>query len=123
MNILKNIEILEFLHSLGYEHDDLPKIIERIKLNLRKSKDFPHEIGLLLGYPIKDVKGFIENRGKSFSKSGHWKVYGDCENAEQTFFEYKRCRSCFMELYCQGYNCLEIIEKYNSGRHSDYLLK
>ena len=37
--------------------------------------DFPHEIGLLLGYPPEDVSGFIENGGKNFLCSGYWKVY------------------------------------------------
>lgn len=28
---------------------------------------FPHEMGVLLGYPTEDVLGFIENQGKIIS--------------------------------------------------------
>lgn len=123
VDTLKDIEIMSFLHSLGYTDSDYNMILKKIKNNLRNSKDFPHEIGLLLGYPVKDVKGFIKHNGKEFSALGHWKVYGDSEQAEEAFCEYKKCRNCFMELYCKGYNCLEIIEKYNSNQTIDNLLK
>ena len=33
--------------------------------------DFPHEIGIFLGYPLEDVVGFIENQGKNYTCSGY----------------------------------------------------
>lgn len=38
-------------------------------------QQFPHEMGLLLGYPIEDVVGFMEHSGKEYLYSGYWKVY------------------------------------------------
>ena len=32
----------------------------------REKEKFPHEIGLILEYPIWDVKGFIEHKGRDF---------------------------------------------------------
>ncbi len=44
----------------------------------RYDKDhFPHEIGVFLGYPPKDVLGYIENNGKNFVLCKYWKVYGN----------------------------------------------
>lgn len=111
---LSNPETLEFLHSIGYASTDINNILNRIKRHFRISDDFPHEIGLLLGYPLRDVKGFIENKGKCFRQLGHWKVYDDIESAVKLFNEYNHCQRCFMSLYQKGYNCFEIIEKFRS---------
>ena len=44
------------------------------KLN---SNDFPHEIGIFLGYPLKDVVGFMGYGKYQFCKTRYWRVYGD----------------------------------------------
>ena len=41
-----------------------------------EAADFPHEIGVFLGYPLEDVVGFIRHRGKCFTCCGCWKSYG-----------------------------------------------
>ena len=69
----------------------LPKLIERI----RASEEFPHEIGLFLGYPPEDVQGFLDHR--PCKCSGCWKVYGDENKAKKTFDLYKKCE----RVYCQ----------------------
>ena len=38
---------------------------------------FPHEVGLFLGYPLKDVTGFIEKAPRTLVKRGDWQVFGD----------------------------------------------
>lgn len=48
--------------------------------------EFPHEIGLFLGYPLCDVRGFIEDaRGGVCLGCGYWKVYGEVEEREKLF--------------------------------------
>ena len=47
--------------------------------------DFPHEVGLFLGYPPEDVEGFRLHRGRDYKLSGCWKVYSDVERARQCF--------------------------------------
>lgn len=39
----------------------------RYEAYVQKGKAFPHEIGVLLGYPAEDVKGFVVNEGKIIS--------------------------------------------------------
>lgn len=56
---------------------------------LREEPDFPHEIGLFLGYPLEDVKGFIENKADSSKCSGCWKVYGNEQKALKLFEKYE----------------------------------
>ena len=62
---------------------------------LRRESDFPHEVGLFLGYPPRDVEGFIREKARRAKCTGAWKVYGDEEVARKTFALYKRCtRAC-----------------------------
>lgn len=60
---------------------------------LESNGEFPHEIGVFLGYPIEDVLGFIQHKGKSFKLNGYWKVYGDEKKASSMFQKYNECRS------------------------------
>ena len=53
---------------------------------------FPHEIGLFLGYPVEDVLGFVQHKGKNCKFSGYWKVYGNVEHAKKCFRQYDACR-------------------------------
>lgn len=93
------------LSMLGYKADDVEscvKCLSRKLVNLKSSKDFPHEIGLFLGYPIEDVKGFIKHRG-SFSKcTGLWKVYGDVERAKRIFKKYEKCTNDYRSRFRNG---------------------
>jgi hypothetical protein len=57
-----------------------------------KSRDFPHEIGLFLGYPLDDVLGFVKHKGKNYKLCGYWKVYGNVEQAKRCFRQYDKCR-------------------------------
>lgn len=54
--------------------------------------DFPHEVGLFLGYPVEDVEGFRKHDGRDFKFCGLWKVYSDEERARTCFRRYNCCR-------------------------------
>ena len=52
-------------------------------------------MGLFLGYPPEDVRGFIENRAAGCKLIGCWKVYGDVDAAKEKFASFERCtRAC-----------------------------
>lgn len=59
---------------------------------------FPHEIGLLLGYPLEDVKAFIRNHGMNYILCGYWKVYHDKETAVRIFDSYTKARLNALEV-------------------------
>ena len=69
--------------------------------------EFPHEIGVFLGYPLDDVRGFIENPhgGKV---CGTWKVYGDEAQAEKAFERFKRCSACICRHMDSGKSLAQI---------------
>lgn len=88
--------VQEILMEHGYLWEDPDRCILRLMEKLRSSPEFPHEIGLFLGYPPEDVKGFIENKAACSKCAGCWKVYGDAQAAEKLFAKYRKCR----DVYC-----------------------
>lgn len=69
---------------------------------LRENKDFPHEIGLFLGYPPLDVEGFINNRKDELKCTGYFKVYSDKAKALKLFAQYKKCTEVYSKLVQKG---------------------
>ena len=53
----------DFLERSGYEvSNGFTGILRQLSERLCLERQFPHEIGLFLGYPLGDVVGFIENK-------------------------------------------------------------
>ena len=63
---------------------------------------FPHEVGVFLGYPLEDVKGFVAHGGQGAKISGYWKVYGDEERARKVFSLYEKCFAKSLEIAERG---------------------
>lgn len=99
---MKRQGVAEFLKGCGYESTEMEYVLRRLAVRLRGDRDFPHEIGLFLGYPLGDVVGFIENGGRNYKCAGCWKVYcNECE-AVRMFARYKKCRDIYTRLWRQG---------------------
>ncbi len=99
---LQNIQADKLLQSCGYSCGNINHCIVQLIKRLRENKDFPHEIGLFLGYPPEDVCGFIENKAQCCKCVGCWKVYGNAEKAQATFDKYKRCTELCCSLAAKG---------------------
>lgn len=99
---LSTAEAGELLRREGYACADCNQCIARLMCRLREEEEFPHEIGLFLGYPPEDVKGFMEHRACGCKCVGCWKVYGDAEAAQQLFHEYEQCTKRYWERWKQG---------------------
>jgi len=97
-----------FLNTIGYDVSSLQKCIFFLKRRMKKTGGFPHEIGLFLGYPLEDVIGFIENKGKNFCCCGYWKVYADRCAAQKNFARFKKCKSVYMDLFRRGKSALQL---------------
>ena len=83
-------------HGYGCYGKCLPKLIERV----RASEEFPHEIGLFLGYPPEDVQGFLDHR--PCKCSGCWKVYCDECEARKTFRRFDKCKEMYSLMFQKG---------------------
>lgn len=99
--LLKKEEIRLFLQEFDYKEFSLEGVFETLEAHLEK-EDFPHEIGVFLGYPLEDIRGFIRNNGKNFHCTGCWKVYHNPEQAEKIFARYKKCVKIYLQQYEKG---------------------
>jgi hypothetical protein len=57
-----------------------------------KGKSFPHEIGIFLGYPLKDVLAFMGQIALPFACQGPWKIYGRPEQSLELADRFRQCR-------------------------------
>lgn len=104
---LKRPENMAFMQEYGYLPDMtvnqiLVHAARRFRSYKRGETGFPHEMGILLGYPLCDVKGFIENQGRNYLCTGYWKVYGNEEEARQTFSRYARVKEIALQMVRSG---------------------
>ena len=99
---LRQPEAEEILLERGYTCSDPCRCVARLAKRLACGDEFPHEIGLFLGYPAGDVKGFIDHPNEGVKCVGCWKVYSDKDKAEQTFRKYKKCTEKYKEAYKNG---------------------
>ena len=87
------------LLKYGYVPENPNGCVVHLIHRLRSEGEFPHEIGVFLGYPLEDVVGFIRNRGRNYTCCGYWKAYGDPEAAQKRFDQYRRCTAACCEQF------------------------
>jgi hypothetical protein len=75
--------------------------------NARCSKQaFPHEVGVFLGYPPKDVEAFIAKGGKECLCCRYWKVYHDEPAAREVFCRIDAARQEAIRLFRGSDDCI-----------------
>lgn len=114
------------MRQLGYTEYNLESIIkklaERYQCYMTFKKQFPHELGILLGYPHQDVEAFMKYHGKGCLCSGYWKVYSDVQTAEKTFKSYDRAKQMALKMVKEGMTIQEIIEQYHQKKRTRQLV-
>lgn len=112
---LKEPKVQAFFISNGYKDLSLTGILKRFSQQyatyMFRGGKFPHEMGLLLGYPVEDVQGFIEHKGKDYLYSGYWKVYTDLEEKKALFEAYESAKEALLLLVSGGYTVPMMIER------------
>lgn len=86
----------------GYCIGSCENCIAQLCRKLRSCEEFPHEIGLFLGYPPEDVEGFMEHKACGSKCTGCWKVYGDEEAAKKKFEQYRKCNQIYQQCWEKG---------------------
>jgi hypothetical protein len=97
--IISNETIRAVLAGKGYPLDaSIFGFLKRLQEQFT-NEQFPHEVGIFLGYPADDVLGFVEHNGQNYKLCGYWKVYGDVERAKACFRQYDECKECIKTLF------------------------
>ena len=100
----------DYLESLAYDVQASPRdLLRQLARRLCLAREFPHEIGVFLGYPLEDVIGFIQNKGQGYTCCGCWKSYGDPHMARRRFSRYHRCTALYKQRYASGTPITQLI--------------
>lgn len=90
-----------FLAGFGYaEHYSLKECLIHL---IGKIEDgcIPSEIGVFLGYPLKDIMGFIGHPSLKLTKVNGWRVYGDPKVSDIRFMEFSQAKNKMKTLLSQ----------------------
>jgi hypothetical protein len=98
-----------FLIDFGYTPE--VELEENLKiLSLRFGKLVcPHELGIFLGFPLEDVKEFINNPQKECLLCGYWKVYYNKDRALQIFKYYDEAKCEIVNLLCNNMDLVHTV--------------
>lgn len=100
---LSSPKIAELLTVSGYPSKfDLGEYINVLKNKIKNNKEFPHEIGAFLGYPIEDIEGFINHKNEGCLYIGYWRVYDNAEAKIKLFKRYDICRKSLLNHILSG---------------------
>ena len=91
------------LGECGYTGCDANRCLGELIARLKEGEDFPHEVGLFLGYPPHDVEGFMHRKDEC-KLCGLWKVYDHVDSAKKQFARCRHCTKVYLQRYAQGYS-------------------
>lgn len=113
---LREEEVWQIFQDMGYRNHAMGKILyafrQRYERYLLWNQEFPHEMGLLLGYPVEDVKGFIRNEGENCLYIGYWKVYENPAEKMVLFRQFEKARDMLMGLLSSGVTIVEVVQNH-----------
>jgi hypothetical protein len=111
---LEKQQVREMLTQAGYVNLSLGCVLKEFSIRYREymetKNDFPHEMGLLLGYPTEDVEGFITHHGDDCLCVGYWKVYANKERKLKLFEGFEKARESLIQLLSYGVSMGDIID-------------
>lgn len=123
VNYIAGEKVRLFFRESGYEDFEPEAVFRRLRkryeiyrqndAETERNRLFPHELGLLLGYPLEDVQGFIQNGGKNSLYTGYWKVYYNVPLKKALFLQYERAKETLIELVSNGVGIAEILDVYD----------
>ena len=100
---LSQIKIKEFLNSYGY----ISCVSTGDYLNLlsqRFRETCPDEIGIFLGYPLKDVMDFKDRDKKACKCTGYWKCFNNEKSSLEAFKRFDEVKLIEMRNILKAYN-------------------
>lgn len=113
-------QVQETLKEFGYASFQMENVLLEFKLRyisyLYNGKSFPHEMGILLGYPREDVNGFVQNSGKNYLISGYWKVYDSLLEKQSLFKKFDQAVEILIQLVYYGVSIEDILDIYGQNK-------
>lgn len=96
--------VAQLLQKYGYVDCEVDSCLVQLRTRLFAEDGFPHEIGVFLGYPLADVIGFIDHKGRDCKCCGIWKVYCNESEARKVFCKLEKCTQVYQQVFANGRN-------------------
>ncbi|SCH89733.1 DUF3793 family protein [Romboutsia sp. Marseille-P6047] len=96
--VFTNKKCINFLKFLGYPSDYDMETYINVLINKLHSPNFPNEIGIFLGYPLKDVLGFMGYGKNELYTTRVWKIYGDPSISYEVCNSFLKDRAIMKEM-------------------------
>jgi hypothetical protein len=102
----------DFLQKLGYpDVSNLQNTLHELQLRFQHdTSSMPHEIGLFLGYPLKDVAGFMHRDKQTCTGRRLWCFYGDPNPSLELWKRFTACRNRMAERLQSACNPLRLLQ-------------
>ncbi|MGI6512034.1 MAG: DUF3793 family protein [Catenisphaera adipataccumulans] len=112
-HMLSNAAIQNFLSTFGYEDFTVPGALHHLKRSMQE-EEFPHEVGIFLGYPLQDVRAFLSpERNQKYLLVGYWKVYSRLRSNQKKFYRYDCLNRTMQRKAADGASMESILESMN----------
>lgn len=100
---LSHAGIRNLLRKAGYEVDAAKEaLLSELSRRIENNGAFPHEIGLFIGYPAKDVAAFMELVRLPFACQCLWKIYGNPDQSLGLAEQFRCCRQRMGAILATG---------------------
>lgn len=99
---LSTSKVSEFLNLMGYK--DCRQVYDYLNLlKNRFNESCPDEIGVFLGYPLKDVIDFKDRDKKTCKCTGYWKCFNDEKSSRKAFEKFDETKIIVMRSILESY--------------------
>ena len=107
---LGKIPIKKALGALGYEYKNVEEALGQLLARMQEAI-FPHEIGFFLGYPTKDVYGFMGLCELPVTGNSPWKMYGKLDSSLAVLNKHIAARDVIVNALYSGKDPVALIKK------------
>ncbi|HBT20812.1 MAG TPA: hypothetical protein DEA47_05580 [Peptococcaceae bacterium] len=96
---LKKIKNMPFFIKVGYgENLTAEQFFGKLRAKWEQSGRIPHEIAVVLGYPIKDIVGYLKMTSIEYRGTCGWKMYGNLEQSMRIKRKYDRAKEIALKF-------------------------
>ena len=109
-----------YLEEKGYCCSSPGKCLAQLIRHMTEDDEFPHEVGLFLGYPPGDVRSFMQDTRHGVKCTGCWKAYGNEDEARKTFAKFRKCTDVYRRELSRGRSLLQLTVRTDLKRRAGY---
>lgn len=110
----------QWLARLGYRENGSPgELLAELRRRFSEG-EIPHEVGVFIGYPLKDVEGFMRHLPATplHGRHGAWRVYGNARESVSLMNRYEREESRAADMLLSASGVDDFISKISLQRAS-----